>query len=148
MTIDTSDNGDGITFERRNGTGDGPAARLLSSQVRAVVMRHGQRVTSKWRRTKDAALRNLVVELTRQLDTIQNTDYDWETGEVFQVPDDLRLNIADGLEALAMVEFKNGNSSTAEMFHVNGKEHIVNKIDRLFRGAHTLRWVQKREDAR
>lgn len=135
--IDASDSGDGITFERGS-----------HRRVRAVVMRYGQRLTSDWRKSKDAALRNLVVKLTRKLSQQENTNYSWESGEVFSnEPDDLRLVIAEGLEGMAHSAFETSGMG-AELFHLNGKKLIINKIDRLYRGARTLRWVHKREQAR
>jgi hypothetical protein len=108
-------------------------------------MRYQQRVSSAPCRTKEAALRNLVLKLVRRLSDLEGATYDPETGEAFfSPPDELRLVLADMLEAMGGAAFEE-SGSTAELFHVNGERHIVNKIDRYFRGAHTLRWVHRRE---
>lgn len=121
---------DGVYYER----GDGRS-------LRAVIERHGIRMVSEWRKTKEAALRNLVVNMAARL---KNSTWEDEEYYYFSPPDNLRLEIADGIEALAIAEFKNiGNS--AELFHVNGKEHIVMKLDSMFRGVQTLRWSHRRE---
>lgn len=134
VTVDASDSGDGITYERGSKPG----------RVRAVVMRHGYRITGKWRRTKEAATRALVVELVHQLRVHEEKVYDEEDGFYEPRPDTLRLTIAEGLEAMAGRLFS-VSGTHAELFHVNGKEHIVMNIDRLYRGAYTLRWVHRRE---
>jgi hypothetical protein len=135
--VDRSDNNDGITFEHGS-----------RRRVRAVVMRYGQRLTSDWRKNKGAALRNLVVKLTHKISQQENANYSWESGEVFwNQPDDLRLVIAEGLEAMAARKLGEAGMS-AELFHLNGKRYTANQMDRLYRGAWTLRWVHNRESAR
>lgn len=138
MTVDHSDGGDGLTFEK----GRRPNA------VRAVVMRHGQRIVSRWRRTRDAALRNLVVELTRRLSLTEEAGYSYDFDDAYWAePDNLRLVIAEGLEGLASARLA-ADEHRAEMFELNGKQTIVMDIDRMYRGAWTLRWVHGRETAR
>lgn len=123
---------DGVYYEKGNGR-----------SLRAVVERYGIRMVSEWRKTKEAALRNLVVNMAARIESLEDSAREGEY-YYFSPPENLRLEIADGIEALAMAEFKNIGDS-AELFHVNGKEHIVMKLDRMFRGSHTLRWVHRRE---
>lgn len=130
MLIDVSDSGDGIVFEHGG-----------QNRVRAVVMRYGQRICSDYRKTKSAALRNLVVIMAHRLSQQQRVEFCYH-----DKPDDLRLIIADGLEGLAQAKFTN-DEHRVELFVLNGKETIVMDIDRLYRGAWILRWVQKRENA-
>ena len=133
MTIDASDGGDGIVYER--GSHD---------HVRAVVMRHSQRVASKYRKTKEAALRNLVVTLAQRLSQSESSAYSWHGGNYGRAVDTLRLTIAEGLEGLAGAKLARDDQH-AELFTIGGTQHIVMDIDRLYRGAWTLRWVHRRE---
>lgn len=133
MTIDASDGGDGIIYERGR-----------HDLIRAVVMRHGQRIASKYRKTKEAALRNLVVTLAQRLSQVEFSTYSWPDENYGRVVDTLRLTIAEGLEGLAGAKLARDDQH-AELFTIGGTEHIVMDIDRLFRGAWTLRWVHKRE---
>jgi hypothetical protein len=126
---------DGIVYEKGS-----------DRQLRAVVMRHGMLVRSKWYRTKESALRNLVLRLVTSwsaTDTAFHAVADDREREQRLEAEDHRPIVADILDALAGEMI--GDKSEAIMAHVNGNEVIEMNYVPLYRGAATLRWVARRE---
>ena len=128
---------DGVTYEKGNDR----------RKVRAVVMRQGVMLKSKWSGTKEGALRSLVVSLSTMwaaTDTAFNAVCDEHDKEQLMLAEDHRPIIADILEGLGGRIIERGDSQ-AVWAKVNGRDVIAMNYDMFYRGAATLRWVAKRE---
>lgn len=128
---------DGVIYEKGNDR----------RKVRAVVMRQGVMLKSKWSGTKEGALRSLVVSLSTMwaaTDTAFNAVCDERDKEQLMLAEDHRPIIADILEGLGGRIIVQGKSH-ALLSHINGREIIDMNHNMFYRGAATLRWVAKRE---
>lgn len=128
---------DGVIYEKGNDR----------RKVRAVVMRQGVMLKSKWSGTKEGALRSLVVSLSTMwaaTDTAFNAVCDEYDKDQLMLAEDHRPIIADILEGLGGRIITKGDSH-ALLSHINGREIISMNHDMFYRGAATLRWTAKRE---
>lgn len=127
---------DGVVYEKSH-----------TGKLRAVVMRQGVQMKSKWSGTKEGALRSLVVSLSTiwaATDTAFNAVCDEHDKEQLMLAEDHRPIIADILEGLGgrIIERRDSQALWAKL---NGREIITMNYEPFYRGAATLRWVAKRE---
>lgn len=126
---------DGVVYEKSH-----------TGKIRAVVMRQGVQMKSKWSGTKEGALRSLVVSLSTiwaATDDAFNAVCDEHDKEQLTLAEDHRPIIADILDGLGGDILRDG---AAAVWHtVNGKDIIAMEYEAYFRGASVLRWSARRE---
>lgn len=126
---------DGVVYEKGN-----------NGKLRAVVMRRGVMLKSKWSGTKEGALRSLVVHMSTiwaATDDAFNAVCDEHDKEQLMLAEDHRPIIADILDGLGGDILRDG---AAAVWHtVNGKDVIAMEYEAYFRGASVLRWNARRE---
>lgn len=127
---------DGVVYEKGS-----------NGKLRAVVMRRGVQMKSKWSSTKEGALRSLVVSLSTiwaATDDAFNAVCDEHDKEQLMLAEDHRPIIADILDGLGGRIIEKGTSQ-AKWAKVNGRHVITMDYDIFYRGAATLRWTARRE---
>jgi len=138
---------DGIVYEKGN-----------QGRMRAVVMRWGIRVVGKWRRTKESALRSLVVQLALYARNVESDPFREEDERWVSPAMVSRDELADIIDSLAQWRFvqsrRQHDGSLDPDYAVHDDPRFapfgvpVSSSTFMMRGARTLRWVEKRENER
>ena len=128
---------DGVVYEKSH-----------TGKIRAVVMRMGVQMKSKWSGTKEGALRSLVVSLSTMwaaTDTAFNAVREERDRDQLMLAEDHRPIIADILEGLGFGMMCGPNGGQALRAQIKNNDIIEMDYAVLYQGAATLRWTAQWE---